>query len=476
MRKLVVVMVASLFAVSYSTRAQTEPAKPRPTTQEVVDEVTKLVPQLGDDDAAVREAGEKSVIALGSRALDSVKARLSVATDPEVIDRLERIVVELERLKLIEPQRVTISLKSATAYELAVAIGESFGLKQQQRYPPEQIKRMPEFSKVLGDVELVEVTWFEATDRIRELSKLSVVANSMGLSEKGFVVQNEGGRRPSAIVVQSGPLRLSAMSWGYNWSQPIVGPGDKLPEESANFYVTLNVESEPRLIGNDARNFRVKVTSAVDSNGQSVLLEPARGGMTQGQFYQQSSPVGVPIRLIDNPGPRLKWLRGSIDFAVPVGKETARFSNVNPENSSQQLSLGTARISIDECKLVTLEGQPQAVSIKMTSRDPEPQQMRQRQQRNHDEMLQPTERRVQWRVTDAAGSVLNSTQTGGGGSPEQLQWTITYSVSDMWNPDGDLVKRSIQFPLTIEASRPTGFIPMSIPFEFMDLPMPSPRR
>jgi len=479
------VILSVWFAVSFAVfssvpavRSQTvavpsQTVASRATTQQVIDEVAKLVASLGDADAAVREAGEKSMIALGTRALNSVRAQLSDATDPEVIDRLERVIGMLERDQILEPQRVTISLKNPTAFELGVAIGEAFGLDHQQQLPPAMMAKMPQFNKRLGDIQFDEVNWFEAIDRLRQLTDVGVPVSIVEQSKAAFSVQPEGDRQANMFIVESGPVRIFAMNWGYIWRKTILRPEVGVSKTDADLNLTLGVECEPRLMGNGERQFFVKINQAVDSKGQSVIVTGGQRGLNLGQFSSHPYRLSVPMLVLDDPAPTLKLLQGSIEFLHPIGKESATFAGVSPGGPAQKHAVGSAQVEMIDCKPLVAQGASTAVVVRLVIDDPESQ--------NRMKLVDPQwavvmNQAFRYEVTDAAGKPLYTKMMGSQGDGTRTRTMLSFNLIDPAAQLSNKDNARIEFPIKVVISRPKSYVPVSIPFELHDLPMGTPRR
>src|SRR5207249_3175816 len=91
--------------------------------------VKQLIEDLGSEDWRTREKAGRDLAALGEKALPHMRKALVATENPEVQRRLLVLVRKMDRERLVEPKRITLSAKDATAKEIFEKIAKQTGYK-----------------------------------------------------------------------------------------------------------------------------------------------------------------------------------------------------------------------------------------------------------------------------------------------------------------------------------------------------------
>jgi hypothetical protein len=422
-------------------------------------QVATLVEQLGASSGDARDQAQAKLVSLGLPIRDALKQQLERADDPEVHDRLELILAELSQLEIRQPQRVTIELKDANAYDLANEIGTAFGLRSQQQFQKEQVARMPDFAQRLGDVTLRDVTWFEATDYLREKTKVSLqLYPQYDGAKMAFQISNDRSQRTHGVEVDAGLARLSVTSLNYSWSQTIARPGEPPIPPHKSLMLMMSVACEPRILSPETNPPQVVVTSVVDSNGNALLPPEGR------EFFHSSHghnpiPMHVPLKFPVNPGERIRSVKGDIVIQIPTGYHQISISDIAP-GKTFSASDGPLKVEISEVasanpNSTTIQYQVDLPPVDTNINLPNPHLNR---------IRQPLLELVDANNQPIRGN-MSSTQ-----QPSNSRFIVRLELDARQRRD-DHEKPGIAFPLTATLRTPKGFTEVRVPFEFNDLPM-----
>ncbi len=418
--------------------------------------LAKLVQQLASEDVAVRDAAETSIIALGSKSLPGLRQLFAEATDPEVQDRLERSIVVLERAKLIEPTRVTIRLTNPTAVELAQEVGKSFGLRSSSPDQIEQFNRMPQFNKKLGDVELIDVTWKEATEFLRKRGAMTIRIDNSRNDVPSFFIQPGGNpEQQQGRQIDLGMVRVAATNISYNWSQPIGPVGGAKPRENSSLSIQFMALGEPRLLDPAVlQSAQFQFIEVIDSNGNSILNKQSNrgwGGKNGEVIAQAPAQLDMP----KNPGDVIKSLRGELRLRLVNAFDVFQSDQV-AVGQPLPVVLGSDRLNL----VVNNEGINIAVELtgKMQSLD----LIDGRNQQI------PITDLIRISVVDSLDLPLLSQGTNTNHSNQEVKLSNLYLPRVNQPGKGQV---DVTFPLKVKITRTRTTTDVMIPFEFTDLPM-----
>ncbi len=308
----------------------------------LADDPAALVGRLGAPRFADREAAATALEKLGADALTALRAAAD-DRDPEVRSRAAGIARKIEAGLLIEPTRVALDFRDRPLDEVAAKIGERAGL---------QIVLTPDGHPAWSQVRTTVVAdeplpLWEAIDRLCKSAGLAPQSMPIGAMMGG------GPGAPNRPIVRlvvgpdrgfasnHGPFRAEIMSIDHHRTmtfnvlgmigQPRAVDGKLVaapegrpdgggPAVNRQFYLTLQVQSEPRLL--IAQNGALKLTEAVDDRGQSMMPPSIDGqttitgayfGMNGGSSFLQTQ---AHLSLPDKPGRSIRLLRGSVPVTV----------------------------------------------------------------------------------------------------------------------------------------------------------------
>jgi hypothetical protein len=234
--------------------AKEQPAKPAAPPPNP--EADRLIEQLGATDFRTRDSAEKSLRAMGIRAIGSLrKARQH--TDPEVQRRVENILPGLETALLLEPKRLTIHAKKKTIRQILDELTKHTGYKIECWGNDQQVYDLD------GD----NVTFWEAFDRLCQSAGLVM---QIGYGDNILRLNHQDSYAP--YVCRDGAFRLVANSFSYkrhiDFSAFPKNTGATSRSESLNFAFTVCVEPKIPLMSVD----EPQLTQALDDSGRSMLL------------------------------------------------------------------------------------------------------------------------------------------------------------------------------------------------------------
>lgn len=418
--------------------------------------LAKLVQQLASEDVAVREAAEASIIALGTNSLPALRQLFAEATDPEVQDRLERSIVVLERAKLIEPTRVTIKLENPTAVELAQEVGKSFGLRASSPDQIEHFNRMPQFNKKLGDVELIDVTWKEATEFLRRRGAMTIRIDNSGTDVPSFFIQPGGNpEEQQGRQIDLGIVRIAATNISYNWSQPIGPVGGAKPRENSSLSIQFMALGEPRLLNPAVlQSAQFQFIEVIDSNGNSILNKQNKlpWSVRNGEVIAQAAAA---LKMPKNPGDSIKSIRGELVLRLVNAFDVFQSDQV-AVGQPISVVLGDDRLNL----VVTNEGMNMSVELsgkmqRLDIIDGRNQQI-------------PINDLIRISVVDSLDLPLLSQGINTYHTNQEVKLSNLFLPRVNQPGKGQV---DVTFPLKVKVTRVRSTTEVTIPFEFLDLPM-----
>src|SRR3954471_16937931 len=128
-------LLAATFAVGGKKDAEEFiPAAPPSAPPRVADGppdpvVKQLIEDLGSDDWRTREKAGRALAAKGDKALPHLRKALLATDNAEVQRRLAVLVRKMDRARLVEPRRVTLTAKDQTPKQVFDEIAKQSGYK-----------------------------------------------------------------------------------------------------------------------------------------------------------------------------------------------------------------------------------------------------------------------------------------------------------------------------------------------------------
>jgi len=296
-----------------------------------------LVVQLGSPRYASRESAEQDLAKLGRAALPSLRAAKD-SKDPEIRTRAAALLARVEGSLLVQPTPISFNFQDIPIGQAIRSINQQTGLSLVLA-PDDD----PSFAGRRLTLRTNEaLPFWKAIDALCIAGQLHHVPGAqtpLGQRDGAFSLY-DGRIASREPVSDSGPFRVHLASVHYqseiHLSQvrpnpvirgtPLISPGDpgrSMSGPTKQFYLQLLVAAEPRL--SITQNGAVKLTTAVDDQGRSLLI-PARPGTFQqssGYFGMNPAPMvrlRVDLAYPEAPGQRIRLIKGMIPVIVATRK------------------------------------------------------------------------------------------------------------------------------------------------------------
>lgn len=396
--------------------------------------VRTLVGELGSDDIAVRQEAARTLVELGPEAEPLVRAYVG-ADDPEVRCRVQEVLSDLGRLKLVEPS-AWIHLPAG---EMDVL--EALREVARQAHRPLDVGRV-----ALVDKRIVldgrRVPLWEALDLLTAAGECGF---SWPILEKISLVAEPRRRFPRSYY---GPFVLSVLEASH-WRS--VDLENTRTEENRSLDLSLCWE---RHIRPDRIARKLSITSMLDDRGRTL----GQGTdwvhtmwTTPYPDYEASRgrPRWTPYRVELGPdaegAARIETMRGTIPIAYFLGEAELRFDLAHEGDGA---SRETPEVRV---KLTTVEWSATTLRIELDVDSPDPGISR---------LLQEAEC-VQFEVQ------------GCDGSPQARR--VMHESDDHWSHG---VPRTLRFedvpsPCFLVVRMPSRFVIHEVPFEFKNIDLPT---
>lgn len=294
------------------------------------DHVAKLIRQLGDDDADVRDDAEEELGKLGPKAIEALRTASS-HSDAEIRRRARKLVAVIERKMAVEailaPKKVRLKFDDVHVAAAVEQLAKQSGYRIQLSAEATAKNR-----KVTLSTE--EVTFNEALDLL--CRKAGLVQSRISAKTKGGGGSFEKGgkgifgtnvQEPETISLRDGPSPEGPTIYAGSVCLRALA---LTKEKDDQFAVTLEAVAEPRLI--DFRVKDVKIDKAVDDQGQtlevvSVLAKLAKesskkkGGMGKDSGFPSRPSTQERISTLslkkgEKTGKSLRELSGQLTVSV----------------------------------------------------------------------------------------------------------------------------------------------------------------
>lgn len=268
--------------------------------------IQKLIDDLGSDDWRARERAGTDLAAKGEKALPLMRAALLATDSPEVQRRLSVLVRKLDRERLVEPKRVTLSAKDHTPKQLLDEIGKQTGYRIEYGGGPET-KHSFDFDKV---------PFWQAVDAVANAAGLTVYAE---YDDESIRVYNQDTVSP--YVAYAGPFRFIANSINTSRNVQLSGVSKRGNSGRVSEYMNLNfyVQSEPKnpMLG----VMQPELTEAKDDLGGSLLPPKDRNNVRSSNYYSGSfrghnAYMSVNLTRGDRTATTLKSLKGRVTIVM----------------------------------------------------------------------------------------------------------------------------------------------------------------
>jgi hypothetical protein len=355
-----------------------------------------LVSRLGAARYLDREAAEKALRAQGIAALPTLREAVKQANDPEVRSRASGLIVKIENAAMLEPTLVRFSYPGTALPDILKDLSAQSGIPL--TFDGRGL-RTDSAADSLHLSAVAPISFWEAVDRVASAAQLRVhFGTDHQIDNRGFglgVRFSSVSSRHHVPISRSGPFRFKIASIHHQRDRHF--DQDAGAETDENFYVTIQLMAEPRLLVHQ-RN-PIRVLEALDELGQDLNLpdetvdEEPPGGFdalfemsetpwieTQA-FLKRPARSGASVKSLKGTIPLHVVSRKGVPLEVPLqGSVCKSFSNDemtftvrdvsrDPLEPETTVLLGVRRRAGSDAGAVSAEGAPPALASQFDSRD-----------------------------------------------------------------------------------------------------------
>jgi hypothetical protein len=298
-----------------------------------------LIRQLGAARYSERETAASQLEQLGRSALPALRTARE-SKDLEVRTRATALVEKIEGILLTQATLLRLDFDDKPLPEVLKELSRQAGVKFALGAENSQQWR----TRKVTIHESKPLPFWRAVDRLCETARLqyNVGVNGFPNGREPVFPLFEGGMKPSAPTVDTGPFRISLVALHFqrdlNFQLVPIAPGDPPPPPSRSlpagarpgvaaseqFYAQIQVFGEPRLTL--SQNGPLKILEAIDGKGQPLTTAGTRGASSQrtsGYFgFATGSVVQVQATMTrpEQPGKTIRKLKAVLPLAVATRK------------------------------------------------------------------------------------------------------------------------------------------------------------
>ncbi|MBN9118195.1 MAG: hypothetical protein J0I06_03370 [Planctomycetes bacterium] len=286
------------------------PSNATPKGAEAADAaIKKMIEDLASDDWRTREKAGLDLATKGDKALPHMRAAMLATDSPEVQRRLAVLVRKLDRDRLVEPRRVTLSAKDQTPKQIFDEIAKQSGYRIEFGGGGPEGKYSFEFDKT---------PFWQAVDAVANAAGFTVYAE---YDDDTIRVYAQDTMNPH--VAYAGPFRFLATNINTSRSLQLSGISKREGTPRVNEYMNLSfqVQSEPKnpMLG----MMMPELTEARDDLGGSLLPPQERNGYRSGYYsggYRgHNTYMSVNLVRGDRAATTLKSLKGKVSVVLLSG-------------------------------------------------------------------------------------------------------------------------------------------------------------
>jgi hypothetical protein len=429
-----------------------------------------LVLQLGSPQYATRESAQADLARLGRLALPALRAAKD-SKDLEIRLRVTALLARIEASLLVEPTLVALDFRDVPIGQVLRTIDEQTGLNvflDPGHNAAAETRRV-----TLQSAE--PVPFWKAIDALCKAGQLHYLPGVDSILDQrdGAFPLYDGIAPRSERSSDSGPFRVQLTNVYYqsevDLTQRRTGPairaispqnlGRSQPIPSKQFYVQLMALAEPHL--SITRQGAIKLSTAVDDQGQSLLPRQDRGMFqhSSGYFGMNPSPLvrlRIDLAYPEKAGSQIRLIRGVIPVVVATHKPDP-LEIVLSESVGKSFQNEEININVRDSR-PALRNQPATVelSIRPMGRGPAPVDLGDGEPLGY----RPDSHQQQIEVLDAQGRVLTWFPSVTGYNGEETRLTLTMIARGV-----PPIPAKIRYHGMIRAAS-------EIPFEFRNIPMP----
>jgi hypothetical protein len=420
------------------------PASGPSTKQSSGGEVETLIQQLSADNWRQRQAAQERLIVLGEEAREQLARAVREAADDETRSRAESALVQIEENQAIGPSIVTLHLKNVAPQVLFEK------LSQQCRAPLDPFT--PDFwqQKQWGTIDSIDIDHQPFWAAMKSVSARTGV--ELRQWDTGLKLVAAGGQDMGPEVV-SGPFLIIANRIARNESIDLGGARTA----SSDFAIAVTAFAEPKLRLLRA-GYMARLDQATDDKGNSLVpergLEQAGNGYTTASGGMWSFQIKLAYPQHDA-GKRIVSLKGAIDVALQTKFQTIEIGDITSARNVSKTA-GGVRAVVQELKH---NGEQYELSITIYPDGFAPRDW---------ERVQQSLATPDLRLVDDRGVPFMRSGFSSSGGNDRLEATMQFVKNPWVNAAG----RAMGEPSKLLWNIPTESKEISVPFEFVDLPIP----
>jgi hypothetical protein len=419
-------------ATSPTTNAASQPTTP-PQEQHLID-------QLNADDWRARQAAEDGLVAMGQQTRGEMLLLTATGT-AEQRTRAQSVLARLDVAAANSPTLVTLHMKDANPRDIFSAIAKQAGVDlaffPENLWSPAQGVQIPSVS-----IDLDHQPFWSAIEQAGQASASRVQTMNNGNGNKLTVQQsNLGEDWLAGPRFTRGQFTVMPMQISRNQTVTFSPSASK----SSNTEMQFQLLVDPKVTVVSVQ-YCPKLTEALDDKGNSLVPPQDRSQGEQGGpalTFQLSTPLEFP-----NDGfTKLASLKGTISVAVASRVEHLDLPDVKSA-VNQPKRLGDWTFVLESCDIGQRDGN-YAVKVTVPSRMVDANAVY--------SMMS------QIQLIDAAGNSISSGYNSGSGDMTHYEIKKTFTAPDV-----------IHLPVRLKWDVPVETKEKQIPFEFKDLPLPTP--
>lgn len=432
--------IVSLFLIHINSPASLAQSD---QTNDAADLINSEVADLGNSDPNVAADAQKQLIGLGDLAIPAVQKLLRQPPNPNARKRAQEILTALESHYKIDPTLVTLHLDSTPTQEVFDELSKIGGVRIEGQWDfwNQHPQGMPRRTSVNFD----KVPFAQALYQICQQTSINL-QDSNWLC--GYTIQPRwNNSHPNYPTFFSSPILYILDSVDRDSS---IDLADK--SESDNLTLSIHAISDPRLPIRRVFNNAI-VTEAIGDTGQSLV----EGNDQNSNNEQWSSGVtffadaSLTLKFKTDQNKTIKSLKGAVRFEIPLSPLKVEF----PEfKAGQSATAGTWNVKIKSIR-ATNNGYTANIIADNSDTNPEDQS---RQSNNI----------CQCQLYDAKSLPYIAQFNGGYFGPKHFDFNIHFL------PGPDNTPPHAGPPAKLVVQLCTANRTIRVPFEFTDIPIPSP--
>ena len=269
-----------------------------------------MIEDLSSDDWRTREKAGRDLAAKGEKALAQMRKAMLATDNPEVQRRLAVLVRKIDRDRLVEPKRVTLTAKDQTPKQIFDEIAKQTGYRLEFGGGGPETKHSFEFNNT---------PFWQAMDAVADAAGFTVYAE---YDDDTIRVYNQDATNPH--VAYSGPFRIVATNINTSRSIQLSGiskrGGNPHPTEYMN--LSFQIQSEPKnpMLGTT----QPELSEAKDDLGGSLLPPQERNNFRSsnylnGGYRGHNTYMSVNLNRGDRGATTLKTLKGRVGVVLLSG-------------------------------------------------------------------------------------------------------------------------------------------------------------